>query len=96
MTWRHILLLQIAALLIVAAVILPDLYRDGGPWWLAAAALTVLGVLYTHWPRRYRHLYLLVQAVLVTGLTVLDATAMVLGFSLSAYALLLFPGPRGM
>jgi signal transduction histidine kinase len=97
MTWRHIYLLQIATLLIVAAVILPDLYRDGGPWWLAAAvALIVLGILYTIWPRRYRHLYLLVQAVLVTGLTVFDTTGMVLGFSLSASALLLFPGRVGV
>jgi signal transduction histidine kinase len=88
--------MQTIVLLIVAAVILPDLYRDGGPWWLAAAALVVLGVLYTHWPRRFRHLYLFVQAVLVSGLMVFDTTAVALGFSLSAYALLLFPGRVGV
>jgi len=96
MSWRHIFLLQIVTLLIVAAIVLPDLYRDGGPWWLAAAALVVLGVLYYHWPRRFRHLYLLLQAVLVSGLMIYDTVATVLGFSLSAYALLLFPGRVGV
>ncbi|HUX75754.1 MAG TPA: hypothetical protein VMY40_03825 [Anaerolineae bacterium] len=102
MVWRMVRrtyfllsLSQDVVLLIVAAIILLDLYGAGWTWGVAAGLLIALGILYHRWPNRSYHLYLAMETALVVGLTTLDTVAMVLCFTLSVHAVILFPNRTG-
>ena len=91
---------QDIALAIVALIALLDLQGGGWRWWVAAVLLIALGVLYHQWPNgspaaRSYHLYLATETLLVVALTMLDDIALVLCFSLSAHAMILFPNRAG-
>jgi signal transduction histidine kinase len=102
MVWRMVRrtyfllsLSQDVVLLIVAAIMLLELYEAGWTWGVAAGLLIALGILYHRWPNRLYHLYLAAETALVVGLTTLDTIAMVLCFTLSAHAAILFPNRTG-
>ncbi|RMF34699.1 MAG: hypothetical protein D6759_05570, partial [Chloroflexi bacterium] len=105
---RETLLLFLVAYLTWGGVTLLGLSllrQTGGPWKLAAGLLLLFGLLMVLVPRlrddgRRSHLYLAVQAALVTILIPLHAAPLsvfaILNFILSGQAMLMLPLGRGL
>jgi signal transduction histidine kinase len=88
-------LTQYLALVFATAYIGLELYQDGGPWLAALILCAVLGIIYNWWPGRSQPLYLLFHLTVLASLLALNPMAMILGFSFSVEAMLMFPGRRG-
>ncbi len=94
---RRLLNLISYIVLAMAAVIGPlNMRQAGQPWWIAACLLLGLGVLTYRGPGRRSHAYVATEIALVVGLMALrsDIFAM-LGFSLSAVTMSIFPNRTG-
>ena len=88
--------LQYVLLVIVAAISLTSpLDPSRWQWWAMAGLFVALGILYQAWPRRRYHLFLAVETLLLVGLMALNANTVMLGFTLSAHAAILFPSRTG-
>lgn len=88
-------LAQYLGLAFVAFISVGDLYQQGGPWWLALALCIILGTLYHFWPQRRYTRYLAAQLLVVLALSYLHPMAVLLGFSFSVTAVILFPDRTG-
>ncbi|MEW5872453.1 MAG: sensor histidine kinase [Chloroflexota bacterium] len=88
-------LAQYLVLAFVALISVGDLYQQGGPWWLALALCAIQGALYHFWPQRHYTRYLAAQLLVVLILNFLHPIAVLLGFSFSVTAVILFPDRTG-
>jgi signal transduction histidine kinase len=89
-------LLQYVLLVVVATISLTtplDLSR--WQWWVMAGLFVALGILYQAWPRRRYHLFLAAEILLLVGLMALNPNTVMLGFTFSAHAAILFPSRAG-
>jgi len=86
---------QYFSILFCLVLTLYDLINDGGPWGWALPVYAALLLVYLWWPCTYNHFYLAVHLGLIVAATWLHPIGLMLGFTFSVYALLIYPDRRG-
>jgi signal transduction histidine kinase len=92
-TWGNVA--QYFVLVVAGATGLVEVYRSGSLWWAVGGLLALLAILYHLWPDRRYHQYLAAEMTLVASLTAFHPIFVILGFTLSAHAMILLPGRAG-
>jgi len=87
---------QYFSILFCLVLTLYDLIDNGQPrWWWALPVYAVLLFVYLWWPCKYNHFYLAVHLGLIMAATWLHPIGVILGFTFSVYALMVYPNFQG-